>query len=57
MPRYHRPCPMSLRASLLLMRCCAHVEAARERGDLVEAADWCTSCDDAREAIRAAVAS
>lgn len=54
MSRYLRPCPMSRRASLLLMRCAAHVEAARERGDLVEAADWRTSCADAREAIRAA---
>lgn len=40
MPTYLRnPCPMSLRASLLLFHCCAHVEAARERGDLVEMAD------------------
>lgn len=54
MPTYLRPCPMSLRASLLLMRCGAHVEAARERGDMVEMADWRTSCADAREAIRAA---
>lgn len=41
-------------ATLLLMRHAGRAQKARDRGDWITYADARTSCDDAREALRAA---
>lgn len=54
MTRYARTqSPMTRKAVVMLMRYAGAFNAAMERGDWVTAADYATSCDDAREAIRA----